>query len=471
MLVAMQCLIQASAPAPAHGNGFGRAGVQAEHPTAGLRSVSVMWFASLLTVVLAAIAPASGLRPLAEAAEFELGAAIDVDALTDDAYRQLLVDNVTMASTSDDLSFAVVQPTPGTFDFARTDALVDFAVANDMTVRGHDLIGVGALPAWITDGVWTAETLGEVLRGHVTEVVSHYRDRNPGVVTQWDVVGEAFLADGSPRPTIWQQVIGDDYLRIAFDAARAADPDALLFYDDFYDDLAVSQDAVETGTPITGGAMGARSNCADIPKCVAVQTAVSTLVAAGVPIDGIGLQAHMASPDPVDFTTFSSWVGDLGLVWAVTEYDVPLPITEVTNPVFLEFQAATYGDALGACVQSPICDTFVTWGITDRYWQGDAGEGFGGALWFDDQDAPKSAFAAMAEVLDAASVALPTTLPPTTSTLPPTTTVVDADTAATGSDSNSTVIAVVVGAAALGGIALIIAALRRPRRERTPEQE
>jgi len=430
-----------------------------------------MWFASLLTVVLAAIVPASGLRPLAEAAEFDLGAAIDVDALADDAYRQLLVDNVTLVSTRDDLSFGVVQPSPGTFDFARADAIVDFAVASGMTVRGHDLIGAGPLPAWITDGAWTAETLGEVLRDHVTEVVSHYAERNPGVITQWDVVGEAFLADGTPRPTVWHQVIGVDYIRIAFDAARAADPDALLFYDDFYDDHAVTQDAVDTGTPITGGATASRSNCADIPKCVSVQSAVTTLVGAGVPIDGIGFQAHLASPDPVDFAAFSSWVGDLGLVWAVTEFDVPLPITEIDNPVFLEFQAATYGSALGACVESPICDTFVTWGITDRHVSDDDGGGFGGALWFDAQDAPKPAFTAMADVLDAASVVAATTLPPTTLPTPPTTSGTEADVETSDADTDSPLIAIAVGAAALGGVALIVAAVRRSRRETTTEQE
>ena len=430
-----------------------------------------MWIASLLAVVLAATVPAPGLRPLAEAAEFHLGAAIDVDALADDAYRQLLADNVTVVSTRDELSFGVVQPSQGTFDFSRSDAIVDFAVANGMTVRGHDLIAGGPLPTWITSGTWTAETLGEVLRDHVTNVVAHYRERNPGVITQWDVVGEAFLPDGSPRPTIWQQVIGADYARIAFDAARAADPDALLFYDDFYDDLAVTQDAVDTGTPITGGATASRSNCADIPKCVSVQAAVSTLVAAGVPIDGIGFQAHLASPDPVDLTTFSSWVGDLGLVWAVTEFDVPLPITEMADPVFLEFQAATYGDALTACVDSPICDTFVTWGITDRYSSGDAGGGFGGALWFDAQDVAKPAFTAMAEVLDAASVVPETTRPPATSAPPPTTSATVVDNETSEPDEGSAALAVAIGVAALGGVALVIVAARRSRHERTPEQE
>ena len=134
------------------------------------------------------------------------------------------------------------------------------------------------------------------------------------MVTQWDVVGDAFLPDGSLRPTIWQQVIGDDYLRIAFDAARAADPDVELFYDDFYDDLAVTQDAVASGVPIVPGANAERTTCDAVPKCVGVRDRISALLADGVPIDGIGFQSHLFSPDPADFSELTGWVERVGSV-------------------------------------------------------------------------------------------------------------------------------------------------------------
>ena len=68
-----------------------------------------------------------------------------------------------------------------------------------MAARGHELIG-GAVPGWVSAGTWTAESLGAGARDHVTAVVEHFRERNPGVVVQWDVVGDVFLADGSPVP-------------------------------------------------------------------------------------------------------------------------------------------------------------------------------------------------------------------------------------------------------------------------------
>ncbi len=296
-------------------------------------------------------AQSTTLRPLADAADIALGAAVDVDALDDTGYQTLLVDHVNLVSTKGDLSMAVVQPEQGVFDFSQAETIVDFGVEHDMATRGHELIGE-AVPGWVSAASWTAESLAQVLRDHVSAVVGHFRERNPGVIVQWDVVGDAFLADGTPRATIWQQVIGDDYLRIAFEAAREADPDALLFYDDFYDDVAVTQDAVASGVPIVPGANAERTTCDAVPKCDGVRDRIAALVADGVPIDGIGFQSHLFSPDPADFTQFTDWVGQLGLQWAVTEFDVPLPVTEISNPETLDFQAQVYADALAACTDA-----------------------------------------------------------------------------------------------------------------------
>ena len=407
-----------------------------------------------------ASAQSTGLRGVADAADLNFGTAVTIDALaTDAAYRSLLVDNVNMVSTIDEMAFAVIQPEPGVYDFTRADTLVDFAAANGMTARGHRLVTDDGLPDWIVNGTWTPETLGQVLSDHVTAVVGHYAERNPGVVTQWDVVDEAFLPDGTLRDSIWQRVIGDDYLRLAFEAARAADPAAQLFYDDFYDDLSVTQDAVDNGVAIVPGATTERSNCADVPKCVGVQTTMTALIAAGVPIDAIGLQSRIRSPDPVDITQFSSWVEDLGLRWAITEVDVPLPITEISNAESLAFQADVYADTLSACVDSSACDTFVTWGVTDRLppTPDSTGGAFGGALWFDVADEPKPAFDAMAAVLGPlAPVTTPTSdAPTTTSVTTPATTV--ADEAAT----DDAPIAVIIGVAALALIGVVALVLSR----------
>jgi endo-1,4-beta-xylanase len=422
--------------------------------------------AALTATAPAASAQAPGLRSAADAAGIDFGSAVTAGALADEAYRNLLVDNVNMVSTVDELDAGVVQPQPGVYDFTRADELVDFASANGMTARGHRLVTSDGLPDWIVNGTWTAETLAEVLRDHVTQVVSHYAARNPGVVTQWDVVDEAFLPDGTLRNSIWRQVIGDDYLRIAFEAAHAADPTAQLFYDDFYDDLSVTQDAVDNGVPIVPGATTERSSCADVPKCVGVQAAIAVLVDAGVPIDGIGVQARILSPNPFDVAQFTTWVEDLGLRWAITELDVPLPATEITNADSLAFQAQVYADTLSRCVDSAACNTFVTWGVTDRLPPSpdSTGGAFGGALWYDATDSPKPAFAAMQTVLDDSARTAPATSSPAATepevATPSTTAEPSGDPA---SDSGPSTGLIIGGLAALVIVAGIVLARRRRR--------
>jgi endo-1,4-beta-xylanase len=401
------------------------------------------------------------LRPLADSAGVMLGAAVDPGALGDADYRSLLVDHVNLISTRGDLSMAAVQPEPGVFDFSQAEAIVDFAVENDLPVRGHELIG-GPVPVWVSTGSWTPDTLAEVLRDHVTAVVGHFRDRNPGVITQWDVVGDAVMPDGSLRPTIWQQVIGDDYVSIAFEAANDADPDATLFYDDFYDDLAVTQDAVAAGVAIVPGANAERSTCDAVPKCIGIRDRVTALVTAGTPIDGVGFQSHLFSPDPADLAQLSAWVGDAGLQWAVTEFDVPLPVTEVANPETLQFQAEVYAAALAACVDAPECDTFVTWGITDRVSTvaAETDGVFDGALWFDANDAAKPAFDAMAQVLAQRATPTTTTVAPTTQVAPTTAAEQDVTDDSTGA---GIAVPIVVGFAVLATTAAVIVASRRRR--------
>jgi endo-1,4-beta-xylanase len=447
------------------------------------RSTAVLHAIVSTAAILAAVAPSVGLaqsdslRSLADDAGVYLGAAADAEVIDDDGYRRLLVEHVNLVSTRGDLSMAVVQPEPGVFDFGRAEDIVDFAVENDLPVRGHELIG-GAVPTWVTDGAWTADSLGQVLRDHVTAVVGHFRDRNPGIVTQWDVVGEAFLADGTPRPTIWQRVIGDDYIRIAFEAAREADPDVVLFYDDFYDDLAVTQDAVASGVAIVPGADAERTTCDAVPKCIGVRDRITALAAAGAPIDGVGFQSHLFSPDPADFAQLSSWVDDVGLVWAITEFDVPLPITEVTSAGSLQFQAEVYADALSACADAANCDTFVTWGISDRFSPipAETGGAFGGALWFDENDDPKPSFDAMADVLrqrgtpestvstDTMLDDAPTTAAPDGGGSP------DGDVGGSpdgdGGGSRAMLVPVLAGLAALGVVGAVIVLSRRRRATR-----
>lgn len=173
------------------------------------------------------------------------------------------------------LKMDVLAPTEGVFDFTGADQLVDWAIANGMDVRGHALVWHEATPAYFLEG--TREEIRARLEAYITAVVSHFKGR----ITVWDVVNETTSVDifsgdngiGPDRRTAWFDAVGNaDYIDWAFLAARAADPDALLFYNDY-----------ETENPI---------------KQAWVLEIVQRLKSRNIPIDGVGHQMHLV-PDSV----------------------------------------------------------------------------------------------------------------------------------------------------------------------------
>jgi len=294
-----------------------------------------------------------------------MGYAIDPLVLEADAtYRNIVIGDASIVTPENHMKWGLVHPGVDAYDFDRADEIVAFAQANGQEVRGHVLVWHSQLPSWITDAAWTRDELIEVMRDHIHTVVGHFHKQFPGVVTQWDVVNEAFNPDGSRRDTIFQQVIGDDYIELAFRFAREADPDVELFYNDFFDHTAVTLEAAALGLPAGPGANGDRTACAEVPRCVATRLLAESLLDAKAPIDGIGFQAHIWSNDPPDYSEFAGWTADLGLEWAITELDIALPANGVTDAMLLA-QRAAFTKVIGACLTSPNCDTTVLWGVSD----------------------------------------------------------------------------------------------------------
>lgn len=148
------------------------------------------------------------------------------------------------------------------------------------------------LPDWI-NSVPAGELLG-VMRNHIANVAGHYK----GEVVHWDVVNEAFEEDGTRRQSVFQQKIGDGYIAEAFKAARAADPNAKLYYNDYN---------------IEG--IGAKSD--------AVYNLVKSFKQRGIPIDGVGLQAHLILGQvPGSLQQNIKRFADLGVDVAITELDI-----------------------------------------------------------------------------------------------------------------------------------------------------
>lgn len=356
---------------------------------------------------LAAAQEAPALRAAADARGLLLGTALGSAGMDDAAYLDLIAEQSNAVTFENEAKFGVVHPEPDRYDFAAADRIAAFARDHDLAVRGHVLLWHVQDPAWL-EGRGRDELLA-IMRDHIHTVVGHFRDAFPGLVVQWDVVNEPIDNDGSRRQTVWQRGIGDDWVAHAFRFAREADPDVELYINEYLD-LGMTAGAEYAGREFDDGdavplaAPGAAGPlpCDVVVKCRALRALVEELVDDGVPIDGVGFQGHIPNPLPPDYRALTSWVGGLGLDWAITEFDVPVPRgSGGTSGASADHQVRAYRAAASACLDDPACDTFVTWGLSDRHswWNGLNGGVLSEPLHFDATLAPKPSAHALADVL------------------------------------------------------------------------
>ncbi|MEA2224059.1 MAG: endo,4-beta-xylanase [Solirubrobacteraceae bacterium] len=329
---------------------------------------------AVLPVAQAKPPPALPLTPIGALRAVPQGTAVRLAALRNDArYRDTFLREFDSLTPENELKMQELQPRRGQFDFAAADELVRFARRNGKAVRGHTLVWGQALPLWLIDhgaldriGLrlppirlpalpspigkilgqtttlltgWRRDDLLAVMKDHIRTVMRHYA----GDITEWDVVNEPMAENGSLSGTVWRRFIGPDYIEEALRTARAADPHAKLFINDF--------DVEFPGPKLDGLVRLARD-----------------LVARGVPLDGIGLQTHThigGFPDEATLTDTMRRFTRLGLDVQVTEMDVATSLVEVARPERLQRQALAYGAAARACNAVKKCTRFTTWGFTD----------------------------------------------------------------------------------------------------------
>ena len=164
---------------------------------------------------------------------FNMGVAISASIIDNQDKVNLIKRHFNSITAENDMKWSSLQPAEGDFNFTNADKIVAFAQANGMKVRGHCLCWHNQVPAWVfKDGQATAskELVLQRLRTHITAVMTHFK----GKVYAWDVVNEA-IDDGTSiyRASQWYNICGEDYIFTAFEAARAADPEAKLFYNDY----------------------------------------------------------------------------------------------------------------------------------------------------------------------------------------------------------------------------------------------
>jgi len=309
----------------------------------------------------------SSLRTLAQARGIYVGAAVAITPLRyEPRYTEALKREFNMITAENAMKIAAIRPNRQTFNFKDADAILSFAQANQMQVRGHTLVWHKDLPGWLTGGNFSRDELMIILKEHIQTVVGHYKGR----ILAWDVVNEAVDENGAPRDSLWRRVIGPDYIEMAFRWAHEADPQALLFYNDY-----------------GGEGLG--------PKSDAIYGLAQDLVKRGVPINGVGLQMHVTlgkAPKPEDVKANIERLSALDLQIHITELDVDIRDGTGTTAQRLAAQANVYRDVANVCLGSPACKALVMWGFTDRYtWIGNM------PLPFDKSYRPKPAYVALVE--------------------------------------------------------------------------
>ncbi|MEV7565710.1 endo-1,4-beta-xylanase [Streptomyces tanashiensis] len=340
------------------------------------RIVAALSAAACLAAGLAAAPAAADPRPrtlgeLAKKHHKYFGSATDNPEFTDAAYLKLLGSEFGQTTPGNAMKWYATEPERGVFDFTAADEVVSFAKAHHQKVRGHTLVWHSQLPAWLTEGTWTADELRAVLKNHIQTVARHYK----GEVIHWDVVNEAFNEDGTYRESLFYKTLGPGYIADALRWAHEADPHAKLYLNDYNVD-----------------GIG--------PKSDAYYTLIKQLKADGVPVEGFGLQGHLALQYgfPAGIQENIQRFADLGVDVAITELDIRMPLP--ATPEKLAAQATWYAEYVKACLAVEKCVGVTIWDYTDKYsWIPAVFPGEGAALPYDGDLRPKPAYQAIRKVL------------------------------------------------------------------------
>ncbi len=265
-----------------------------------------------------------------------------------------------------------IHPEENRWEFGPADKMVAFGEANNQVITGHTLIWHSQLARWFTVDEKGQPVSPEVLKARMREHIHAIMKRYKGRIKGYDVVNEAFEDNGSYRRSPFYRILGEDFIKLAFQYAHEADPDAELYYNDY--------------------------SMAIPAKCDAVVRLVRELKADGIRIDAVGMQGHMNmdGPSVEAFETSIKKLADAGVKVMITEWDIsilPNPFNHSGANISDRFgynkANDPYRDAIPQDVQKAwnkrytdmfalfikyheVIDRVTVWGLTDAHsWKND----------------------------------------------------------------------------------------------------
>ncbi|WP_020605381.1 endo-1,4-beta-xylanase [Spirosoma spitsbergense] len=230
---------------------------------------------------------------------FPVGVAVAPRNLTGPE-AELIIRQFSSVTPENAMKMGPIHPQENKYFWQDADAIVDFAGKNGLKVRGHTLCWHNQTPGWFFTDSLGSQVSREVLLGrlkrHITDVVSRYK----GKVYAWDVVNEAVPDTGTDtyRQSKFYSILGEEYIEKAFEYAHAADPNAVLFYNDYNTENPAKQDKI--------------------------YQLLKKLKEKKVPINGVGLQGHWSIYEPTakEVDNSINRFASLGLVVQITELDL-----------------------------------------------------------------------------------------------------------------------------------------------------
>lgn len=313
-----------------------------------------------------------GLRDFGDAEGILLGSEFrtELGKLYDNRNGQLYLNQLNFA-TMEGVSWSEIEPQQDYFDFNKMDTQLNEWIAQGLTIRGQGLLSAWDDIYWLKNSKISRDEAIKILNNHVKSVVSHGK----GKVQEWVVVGEPYLA-GHPQRSqdIYYKLIGPDYIDIAFQAAREADPSAKLIYND-----TDNHSANGLTTQLT-------------------RTAINRLKNKGL-VDMVGIESHIGDWVPIpNKSDVKATLKSYELPVAITEFDYNLKGVSGDETQRFQKQAKVYGDFFSAALESGVCREFSFWGINDGgSWLTDT-PGASPAM-FDSNNVPKPAYFAILNIL------------------------------------------------------------------------
>lgn len=285
------------------------------------RTMMISLWAVMALITNISIASAQKTKTLKEALKdkFLIGAAVNTRQVSgnDKAGVRIVQEQFNSIVAENCMKSQEIHPEENRYNFKQADEFVAFGEANKMVIIGHTLIWHSQLSRWFCvdkngDNV-SPEVLKQRMKDHITTIMTRYKGRIKG----WDVVNEAIEDDGSYRKTKFYEILGEEYIPLAFQYAHEADPDAELYYNDY--------------------------SMANPGRRAGVVKMIKDLKSRGIRIDAVGMQGHIGMDYPKidEFEKSLLAFAETGVKIMITELDLtvlPSPNPNVGAEVSASFE-------------------------------------------------------------------------------------------------------------------------------------